>query len=86
MEKVLWVSADILTRQSVGAASTKAAVTVGVNAPLTSGSENSTADASWNVRSEKTEKGMLATEKERVLKGRRQASVMLTAGNIVIKN
>jgi len=33
----------------VGAASTKAAVTVGVNAPLTSGKKNGTISASWNV-------------------------------------
>ena len=34
----------------MGAASTKAAVTVGANAPLTSGKENGTINASWNVR------------------------------------
>ena len=33
----------------MGAASTKAAVTVGVNAPLTSGKETETISASWNV-------------------------------------
>ena len=33
---------------SAGAASTKAAVTVGVNAPLTSGKETGTTSA-WNV-------------------------------------
>jgi len=34
----------------VGAAFTKEAVTVGANAPLTSGKENGTINASWNVR------------------------------------
>ena len=43
------VSADILARPSVGAASTKAAVTVGANAPLTSGKEIELISASWNV-------------------------------------
>ena len=39
MEKVLWVKADFLIHQIVEAASTKAAVTVGVNVPLIFGKE-----------------------------------------------
>jgi hypothetical protein len=46
MEKVLWVKADILIHQIVGAASTKAVVTAGVNAPLTFGKETETTNAS----------------------------------------
>jgi hypothetical protein len=40
-EKVLWLKADFLIHQIVGAASIKAAVTVGGNVPLTFGKENS---------------------------------------------
>ena len=39
MENVLGVSLEYLIRQSAETASTKAAVTVGANAPLTSGKE-----------------------------------------------
>ena len=39
-----------MIRQIVGAASIRAAVIVGGNAPLTSGKENGTINASWNVR------------------------------------
>ena len=68
------------------AASTKVAVTVGGNAPLTSGSENSTTDALGMLEVKRRKRVMIATEKEPVLKGRRHASVTLIAGNIVVKN
>jgi hypothetical protein len=70
----------------VGAAYTRAAVTVGGNAPLTSGSENSTTNALGMLEVKRQKRVMIATEKEPVLKGRRQASVTLIAGNIVVKN
>jgi hypothetical protein len=38
-EKILWLKADILIHPIVGVASTKEAVTVGVNVHLTSGKE-----------------------------------------------
>jgi hypothetical protein len=41
LEKVLWLKADFLIHQIVGAACIKAAVTVGGNVPLTFGKENS---------------------------------------------
>ncbi len=49
MERVLWVIVDILIRQIVGAAFTKAALTVGGNVPLTSGKETGIISAFWNV-------------------------------------
>ena len=48
VEKVFWVNADFLIHQIVGAASTKAAATVGGNAPLTSGKETESISALWN--------------------------------------
>jgi hypothetical protein len=38
-----------LTRQSVETASTRAAVIVGVNVPITSGKETGIINASWNI-------------------------------------
>ncbi len=70
----------------MGAAYTRAAVTVGGNAPLTSGSENNTTNALGMLGLKRQKRVMIATEKETVFEGRRQASVTLTAGNIVIKN
>ena len=42
----------------MGAAYTKAAVTVGVNAPLTSGKERGIINASWNVHEAKNANGL----------------------------
>ena len=41
----------------MGAASTKEAVTVGVNAPLTCGKETGIISSSWNVREVRKEDG-----------------------------
>ena len=49
MEKFLWVKADFLIHQIVGAASIRGAVTVGGNAPLTFGKDTGITKASTGM-------------------------------------